>query len=193
MSSINAGTSIIDLTDHLCTVLKEHMPGRLLEYSEELRTDYQLRVPEQYIDAPSDPMDAFRDLNVDAVAAWVVTEGPSTFVRWEADSGERARGDQSTRVRVAVLAREPAGMRLPMLRGRQLLLKEWVRRRAEYYKAAVLDVVSQHGELDTILHQVLPVANDAAAVAVEGLGITSQAAVIFECRQDILIRRNNWS
>lgn len=193
MPSIQAGTSVLTLTDHFCAILAEHMPARLLEYSDDVRETYQLTPPSQYIEAPTDPVQAFKLLNVDAVAGWVVAEGPSSYLRLESGSLEQAKADQSTRVRVAVIAREPSGLQLPQLRGRQLLISEWSRRRAEYYKAALLDVICQHGENVDVATQVLPVANDAAAVTVESLGTTSQAGVIFECWQDVLIRRKQWS
>ena len=193
MPSIAAGTAVLTLTDHLITVLQTHLPTRLLEVGTATVESYRLYDPEQYVESPANTVGAMKLLNVDEVVCWVIPEGPSTYVRWESDSGKQARGDASTRVRVVILAKQPDGHVLPIVRGRAPLWEEWNRRRAELFKAAVLDVICEHGEHVDVCTQVLPVANDAAPIAVEGIGTMAHAAVIFEITQDVLIRRSNWS
>lgn len=193
MPSIAAGTAVLVLTDHIITVLQDRLPARLAEYGGTILADYRLSEPEQYVESQADAVEAMRQLNVDEVVCWVIPEGPSSYVRWEADSGKQAKGDASTRLRVVILAKQPDGHNLPTVRGRAPLWAEWNRRRAEYFKAAVLDVVCEFGEHVDVCTQVLPVANDAAPIAIDGIGEMAHAAVIFEIYQDVLIRRSNWS
>lgn len=193
MPSINAGTAVITLTDHLIQVLQTNLPARLAEFGAPMVADYRLFEPEQYVESPANTVSAMQLLNVDEVVCWCIPEGPSAYLRWESDSGKQAKSDLSTRIRVVVLAKQPDGHDLPIVRGRAPLWEEWNRRRAEYYKAAVLDVICEFGENVNACTQALPVANDAAPIAVDGVGEMAHAAVIFECRQDVLIRRSNWS
>ena len=192
MPSIQAGTAALVLTDHVIETLQGRLPARLAEFGV-LVDEYRLLAPEQYVESPADTLESMKRLNIDEVVCWVIPEGSTSYVRWEADSGKQARGDASTRLRVVILAKQPDGHILPTVRGRSPLWEEWGRRRAEYYKAAILDVVCEFGENVDVCTQVLPIANDAAPIALAGSAQMSHAAVIFEISQDVIIRRTNWS
>jgi hypothetical protein len=189
MSTIAASAAPIAIEDSIEAALAAHLPAHLAAMDE--YEDFRLWAPEAYITGPENLDSAFRLLNVDEVACWTMPEGFNSYDEWESLDANQQKGYSMTPMRVVIVAREPAGVKLPIKGSREMLYSEWSSRRAQLFQGALIDVITRYLPDGVNVHEVHPRQSRAAQIAVEGFAVTAQAAVIFEVEQDVMITRSN--
>lgn len=153
-------------------------------------TEFPLPEPEHYIesDLQQEWEKPFRRHPVEEVAGVVHPWTPTDNVQeYTGDSTEYERTQDVTFV-TQIVFRWPGGFdHMPQVRGRQMDRDEWMQRRAEKYKGALIRAVSKEAQNGEEIHELTLTAHDAEATPPNDLGPIYLASVLWDVTQDVLV------
>lgn len=188
MTAIPVKYATIRATERLRDVVKDYLAGELAIVE---TAEFPLPVPEQIITGRVTPDDAFRRLNIDEVAIWVTKVDVSRELATYSGDSDQNAVTWETPFQVTLMAKDRHGFNYPTPANwtRPMLSEEWMDRRAEMYKGAIIDTLTQHAPNQTAVHEINVETNEADVTELEQMGAMASASVIFTVHQDILIQR----
>jgi len=188
MTAIPVKYATIRATERIRDVIKSYLEGELGAVES---VEFPLPTPEQIITGRVTPDDAFRRLNIDEVGIWVTKQDVSREEATYSGDGEQNEVTWETPFQITLMVKDRPGFDYPTPPDwdRPMLSEEWMDRRAEMYKGAIIDTLTQHAVNQTAIHEINVQTNEADVVEVEQMGALASASVIFTVHQDILIKR----
>lgn len=189
MSDIPIAEAFPRLKDRFTAVIRDFLPGRLTT-AENQFPGYEFPDPEQILTSRARPHRIFSKLNVNRAAVWITRESPAQSVQNTSGDGDQRSKVQDVSIRVTAIVRDPNVPDLPTHpeQPRPMIKEEYLARRAEYYKGAIIDTVTEHAPGAAGAGAVTVDSDSAEYAEIESLGAASNAAVVFGISQDTLVR-----
>lgn len=152
--------------------------------------DYQLPPPELWVQCRLNLARHWRALNVSEVLGVIHPVSPSDVLNdYSGGNGVYSRM-QRTPYDIGILLKAPDAFPLVEVSGRALIDDEWMQRRVELYRGALLEVVPRYAPDREFIHDIYIESSQADLFEVPELGRYAHATVTFTVFQDVLI--NTW-
>lgn len=191
--AIPIAESVLEAQQHLIQVLDTRLPGEL---SSAESSDYPLPAPEVFIEArPENWVQDWRNLNVDEAAVWVHPFDPTQTTQAYSGDMTQYNYEQAATFAAAAILRERSGEDLPEIRqnlnntpSRQIQWNEWMRRRGERYKGAIIDALTKGATDGYHVDDLVISEHDAEVQDKDRMGRVVLAVVIVEFTQDVTVQ-----
>lgn len=190
MATIDIAESPLEAQLRFIDVLAEHLPGELDDAE---TPDFPLPEPEVYLEEPEEThASVFRATNADEVVVLVTPFRPTEKVAERTSSSMEYEQQQDLQMLVQVNLRPTAGFEAPTVRSgkpteRTLTEREWMRRRGEKYKGAMIHTITKHVTDGRAVDDVTIDSHDAETVPSQDFGHLAVGSVLVGAVQNVLV------
>lgn len=153
--------------------------------------DYPLPCPELWVQCRLNLNRHWRALNISEVLGVIHPANSADVINDYTGGNQVYSRTQRTPYDVGILIKAPAAFpEVHALDGRALLDDEWMQRRIELYRGALLDVVPRYAPDGAFIHEIYIENSQADIFEIPEVGRFAHATVTFSVFQDVLI--NTW-
>lgn len=154
-------------------------------------TDYPLPHPDTWVQVRVNLARHWQALNVNSALGVIHPGGPAQVVNDYSGSVGTYSRTQRTPYDIGIILRAPDAFPTVQRYGRTLLDDEWLQRRVELYRGALLDVIPRYAPEKESIHEVYLESGDANLFEIPEIGRFAHATVTISIFQNVLI--NTWS